>query len=150
MVLCRRLNLFTDAIVAIDGTKFKAVNNHDKNFTPRSSYSYDRTMARMAGSIVLSRRQCAQVSQWPGSASSSGQPAASSFALRGLYHLENSDVRRRARSDCGHEVTMGFARLSYFVGLVFVGAVIAGAHEERLHMPTLLQWASVGIGDLDV
>ena len=27
---CRRLNLFTQAIVAIDGSKFKAVNNRDK------------------------------------------------------------------------------------------------------------------------
>jgi transposase len=31
--LCRRLNLFTRAVVAIDGSKFKAVNNRDKNFT---------------------------------------------------------------------------------------------------------------------
>src|SRR5664279_3252474 len=31
--LCRRLNLFTKAVVAIDGSKFKAVNNRDKNFT---------------------------------------------------------------------------------------------------------------------
>lgn len=33
ILMCRRLNLFTDAIVAIDGSKFKAVNNRDKNFT---------------------------------------------------------------------------------------------------------------------
>ena len=31
--LCRRLSLFTQAVVAIDGSKFKAVNNRDKNFT---------------------------------------------------------------------------------------------------------------------
>ena len=31
--LCRRLDLFTKAIVAIDGSKFKAVNNRDKNYT---------------------------------------------------------------------------------------------------------------------
>src|SRR5471030_2722100 len=31
--LCRRLKLFTKAIVAIDGSKFKAVNNRDKNYT---------------------------------------------------------------------------------------------------------------------
>src|SRR5271168_5251675 len=31
--LCRRLNLFTKAVVAIDGSKFKAVNNRDKNYT---------------------------------------------------------------------------------------------------------------------
>jgi transposase len=33
VVLCRRLNLFTQAVVAVDGSKFKAVNNRDKNFT---------------------------------------------------------------------------------------------------------------------
>ncbi len=33
IVLCRRLNLFTQAMVAIDGSKFKAVNAHDRNFT---------------------------------------------------------------------------------------------------------------------
>jgi transposase len=33
IALCRKLNLFTKAIVAIDGSKFKAVNNRDKNFT---------------------------------------------------------------------------------------------------------------------
>jgi transposase len=31
--LCRRLDLFADASVAIDGSKFKAVNTRDKNFT---------------------------------------------------------------------------------------------------------------------
>ena len=34
VMVCRQLNLFTDALVAIDGSKFKAVNNRDKNFTP--------------------------------------------------------------------------------------------------------------------
>jgi hypothetical protein len=32
--LCQRPNLFAEAIVAIDGIKFKAVNHRDKNFTP--------------------------------------------------------------------------------------------------------------------
>ena len=35
VVLCRQLKLFSDATVAIDGSKFKAVNNRDKNFTDR-------------------------------------------------------------------------------------------------------------------
>jgi hypothetical protein len=33
VVLCRGLNLFSEALVAIDGSKFKAVNNRDRNFT---------------------------------------------------------------------------------------------------------------------
>ena len=35
IVLCRQLKLFSEAIVAIGGSKFKAVNNRDKNFTDR-------------------------------------------------------------------------------------------------------------------
>ncbi len=33
VMLCRKLNLFAKAFVAIDGSKFKAVNNRDRNFT---------------------------------------------------------------------------------------------------------------------
>ena len=32
--LSRQVGLFSEAVVAIDGSKFKAVNNRDKNFTP--------------------------------------------------------------------------------------------------------------------
>jgi len=33
IVLCRRLGMFSQAVVAIDGSKFKAVNHRDRNFT---------------------------------------------------------------------------------------------------------------------
>jgi transposase len=33
VVLCRNLNLFSQSIIVIDGSKFKAVNNRDRNFT---------------------------------------------------------------------------------------------------------------------
>lgn len=33
VVLCRELKLFSQALVAIDGSKFKAVNTRDRNFT---------------------------------------------------------------------------------------------------------------------
>ena len=33
VLLCRQMKLFTDAVVAIDGSKFKAVNNRDRNIT---------------------------------------------------------------------------------------------------------------------
>lgn len=48
IVLCRQLNLFTQALVAIDGSKFKAVNNRDKNFT---SGKMKRRMASINESI---------------------------------------------------------------------------------------------------
>jgi len=33
IVICRKLDLFSQSIIAIDGSKFMAVNNRDKNFT---------------------------------------------------------------------------------------------------------------------
>jgi transposase len=33
VMLCKKLDLFSDALVTIDGSKFKAVNNRDRNFT---------------------------------------------------------------------------------------------------------------------
>ncbi len=34
VLLCRKLDLFSEALVAVDGSKFKAVNTRDKNFMP--------------------------------------------------------------------------------------------------------------------
>lgn len=35
--LCRQMNMFTDGVVAIDGSKFKAVNAKKNNFTPKKA-----------------------------------------------------------------------------------------------------------------
>ena len=34
VLLCRELKLFTQAVVAVDSSKFKAVNNRERNYTP--------------------------------------------------------------------------------------------------------------------
>jgi transposase len=50
IVLCRRLGLFSQAIVAIDGSKFKAVNHRDRNFTS----------AKMKLPCAVNRLRCTQ------------------------------------------------------------------------------------------
>ena len=47
--LCRTMGLLTAAIVAIDGSKFKAVNNRDKNFTRAKM---ERRMAQIEESVA--------------------------------------------------------------------------------------------------
>jgi transposase len=49
IALCRTLELFTLAVAAIDGSKFKAVNTRDKNFTRNS---IKRRMAQVEASIT--------------------------------------------------------------------------------------------------
>ena len=48
VVLCQELGLFSEALVAIDGSKFKAVNNRDRNFT---SAKLQRRMEEIESSI---------------------------------------------------------------------------------------------------
>src|SRR6201997_2304178 len=49
VLLCRSLNLFSDALVAIDGSKFKAVNGRDRNFT---QHKLKARMQQLEGSIA--------------------------------------------------------------------------------------------------
>ena len=49
VMLCRRLDLFADVSVAIDGSKFKAVNNRDRNFTRAKM---ERRLAQIEESVA--------------------------------------------------------------------------------------------------
>ncbi len=49
VALCRRLGLLAEASVAIDGSKFKAVNNRDRNFT---AAKMKRRMAQIEKSVA--------------------------------------------------------------------------------------------------
>ena len=61
VMLCRKLNLFTQAFVAIDGSKFKAVNNRDRNFTQakmkRRLQQIDESIERYLGQLASADRQ---------------------------------------------------------------------------------------------
>jgi transposase len=61
VMLCRNLNLFAHAFVAIDGSKFKAVNNRDRNFTrakmKRRIAEVDATIERYLQLLAEADRQ---------------------------------------------------------------------------------------------
>lgn len=61
VMLCRKLDLFADAFVAIDGSKFKAVNNRDRNFTKakmkRRLQEIDQSIERYLGQIASADRR---------------------------------------------------------------------------------------------
>jgi hypothetical protein len=65
ILLCKKLNLFADAFVAIDGSKFKAVNNRDRNFTKakmqRRLQQIDESIERYLRQIASADRQEAAV-----------------------------------------------------------------------------------------
>jgi transposase len=67
IVLCRQLDLFTQAIVAIDGSKFKAVNHRDKNFTAaklqRRLAQIDESIARYLAAMDTADRAEPEVAE---------------------------------------------------------------------------------------
>ena len=61
VVLCQQLDLFSDAVVAIDGSKFKAVNSSDRNFTDaklkRRSQEIEASITRYLTELETADRQ---------------------------------------------------------------------------------------------
>jgi transposase len=61
VALCRRLDLLTHAVVAIDGSKFKVVNNRDKNYTvtkvKKRMEQVDASIARYLAALDRADRQ---------------------------------------------------------------------------------------------
>jgi len=60
VLICRKLNLFTELLIAIDGSKFKAVNNRNRNFTQGKVRlrlkQIDESIARYLGQIATEDR----------------------------------------------------------------------------------------------
>ena len=67
VLLCRKLKLFSEAVVAIDGSKFKAVNNRDKNYTPAKLRSrleqIEANITRYLSAMDAADRQEGEVAQ---------------------------------------------------------------------------------------
>src|ERR1700756_4928202 len=59
--LCRKVGLFAQAVAAIDGSKFKAVNARDKNFTPAKLKArreqVEKSIARYLDAVETADRQ---------------------------------------------------------------------------------------------
>lgn len=67
VLLCRNLNLFSDALVAIDGSKFKAVNGRDRNFTKHKlkarMQQLEESIARYLGDLDRADRDPRSVTE---------------------------------------------------------------------------------------
>jgi len=67
VMLCRELNLFTQTVVAIDGSKFKAVNAHDRNFTrgklEKRMQEIDHCIERYLTAMETADRQPAEIAE---------------------------------------------------------------------------------------
>ena len=90
VALCRTMGLLTRASVAIDGSKFKAVNNRDRNFTrakmDRRMVQIDESVARYLQQLDTADRQ---------------EPSEASERRRAVWRRRSRSSRRRC-SACRH------------------------------------------------
>jgi len=84
VALCRQLDLLSDASVAIDGAKFKAVNSRDKNFTRAK---VKRRMAQIEESVARYLLPAGQ--------------RRSARAIAGAYHQDGPPQRQDSHVEGG-------------------------------------------------
>src|SRR6266702_4141332 len=67
VMLCRRLDLFSQTVIAIDGSRFKAVNTRDKNYThgaiARRMEQVEASIARYLSALDTADRQEGEVAE---------------------------------------------------------------------------------------
>ena len=140
VALCRQLKLFSQVIVAIDGSKFKAVNNPDKNFT---QHKLEQRMKQIDESIerYMSALETADRTQ-----SAEADPVAEAktqrlkdkiTALRQRMHdMRDIEVRLKEQPDGQISLTDADARsmVSSRIGTGLVGYNVQAAVDTVHHL----------------
>ena len=159
VMLCRKLNLFANAFVAIDGAKFKAVNTRDKNFTKaklkRRLQQIDESIDRYLNQIASADRQESEV------ATNKAQRLKDKISAleKEMDRLKKLEVRLLAEPDQQISLTDPDARSmatsgrgTGMVGYNVQAAVDTqnGHDRHQLHRMAVQAKAAMGVDELDV
>jgi len=132
VMLCRKLNLFADAFVAIDGSKFKAVNNRDRNFTRAKM---KRRLAEVDASIDRYLKQMASTDQKEPSADKTLRLEDKIKALKKeMAHLKKLEALMLEAPDKQISLTDPDARSMKCRGAGIVGYNVQTAVDVRHHL----------------
>ena len=132
VLLCRRMGLFSDAVVAIDGSKFKAVNNRDQNFTPAKM---QRRLAEIEAAIARFMAEMDAADAEPGGEARIAHLEQKLATLHAyMAELKVIDDRLRAAPDGQVSLTDPDARSMNTRGSGIVGYNVQAAVEARHHL----------------
>ncbi|MGA9991731.1 MAG: IS1182 family transposase [Thiobacillaceae bacterium] len=144
VVLCQQLGLFTEALVAIDGSKFKAVNNRDRNFT---SAKLKRRMEEIESSInrYLTDLDTAD-RQEPATAQARPERLQDKIAAlkSQMQKLQEIEVRLNATPDKQISLTDPDARSMKTRGTGIVGYNVQTAVDTKHHLIVAHEVTNVG------
>jgi transposase len=144
--LCRRLELFTHAVAAIDGSKFKAVNARDKNFTrasiQRRMEQVEASIERYMAALETADRQDGELAQ-----AKSGRLREKIAALREqMKSFEAMELQVHAAPDQQVSLTDPDARAmgTSGKGSAVVGYNVQTAVDARHHLIVAHEVSNVG------
>lgn len=145
VVLCQKLGLFSEALVAIDGSKFKTVNNRDRNFT---SAKLERRMEEIESSInrypteldTADRQEPAVAKVW-------GERLQDKIAAlkEQMKALKEIEVRLNDTTDKQISLTDPDARSMKTRGTGVVGYNVQTAVDARNHLIVAHEVTNIGI-----
>ena len=132
VMLCRKLNLLSDAMVAIDGSKFKAVNNRDKNFTRAKM---KRRLAAVEASIDRYLTELSNADRSEAATDKVQSMEEQVTALREeMARLKKLEVRMLEAPDKQLSLTDRDARAMNSRGTGLVGYNVQSAVDSRYHL----------------
>lgn len=145
VVLCQQLGLFSEALVAIDGAKFKAVNNRDRNFTSgklqRRMEEIESSINRYLTGLDSADRQEPAVAQ-ARSERLEGKIAALKAQMQALKEIE---VQLNKSPDKQLSLTDPDARSMKTRGTGMVGYNVQVAVEAKHHLIVAHEVTNIGI-----
>jgi len=145
VVLCQQLGLFSDTLVAIDGSKFKAVNNRDRNFTSaklqRRMEEIESSINRYLVALDTADRQEASVAQAK-TERLQDKIAALKAQMRELKQIE---VRLTEAPDKQISLTDPDARSMKTRGTGIVGYNVQSAVDTQHHLIVAHEVTNVGV-----
>jgi transposase len=134
VVLCQQLDLFSDAVVAIDGSKFKAVNSSDRNFT---NAKLKRRMEEIEANIsrYLAELDTADRQEPAAARSRSGRLADKITALKAqMAMLKEIEAKLQATGETQISLTDPDARSMITRGAGIVGYNVQTAVDAKHHL----------------
>jgi transposase len=145
VVLCQQLGLFSEALVAIDGSKFKAVNHRDRNFTSaklqRRMEDIESSINGYLAALDTADRQEPAVAQAQ-AARLQDKIAALKAQMQALKEIE---VRLNETADKQISLTDPDARSMKTRGTGVVGYNVQAAVEAKHHLIVAHEVTNVGI-----
>jgi len=142
VMLCKKLDLLSDQLVAIDGSKFKAVNSRDRNFTRAKM---KRRLEDVEASIDRYLQRLAEADQVEPAADDAEVLQAKVGKLRAeLQRLKKLEVRMLEAPDKQLSLTDPDARSMNSRGTGVVGYNVQSAVDSKHHLIIAHEVSNVG------